>query len=593
MMEQPTFRIGICMAGAVSAGAFTAGVIDYLIETLDHWQRAKNLGLKGIPLHQVSIEVISGASAGGMTAAVTAAALQQDFPPVCPHTYNNEQAQLNPLYHSWVNLTEAPARDMMAQLLDTHDIDHNKGVHALLNSGFIDAIARRVIDTTVKKPGLHRPYIADNMELLMTFCNLRGFEQSLKFISCTGKSEYTMCMHKDLAHFVMSPAGAYNRDGKIPLHFNDEDGCSKELLMQAAMATGAFPLGLAPRILIRKPEYINDNPFLQTGGLNGLLVNPLLSYINVASDGGLMNNEPFELTEQALLNKRKEALKQWKGASAASYEMPRRPETIDTFLLMIDPFPADEVKPDTGYASGLAWTSSLPALLSAMRSQLLVKAEELKKVYDENDYSRFMISPVRTLNGRRQQHSIACGSLAGFGGFLGRGFRHHDYMLGRRNCQRFIRRHLCIPLAAGNPVLKAGYAGLENDYAIHDPAGVQYLPLIPDVRVNAEGILYIPPIEEEPAYPNINLAYLAQQHKPLANRIDAILKELLKPGPASHAPAPGRKSMLKRLLSQYISSPAIQLYTYTGRALGKGRLAAALLEVVEKDLRKRGLVREE
>ena len=35
------FKIGLCMAGAVSAGAYTAGVMDYLIEALDEWEKQK------------------------------------------------------------------------------------------------------------------------------------------------------------------------------------------------------------------------------------------------------------------------------------------------------------------------------------------------------------------------------------------------------------------------------------------------------------------------------------------------------------------------------------------------------------------------
>ena len=32
-----TFRIGINMAGAISAGAYTAGALDFLIQALDEW----------------------------------------------------------------------------------------------------------------------------------------------------------------------------------------------------------------------------------------------------------------------------------------------------------------------------------------------------------------------------------------------------------------------------------------------------------------------------------------------------------------------------------------------------------------------------
>jgi hypothetical protein len=32
-----TFEIGLVLAGAVSAGAYTAGVLDFLYEALDYW----------------------------------------------------------------------------------------------------------------------------------------------------------------------------------------------------------------------------------------------------------------------------------------------------------------------------------------------------------------------------------------------------------------------------------------------------------------------------------------------------------------------------------------------------------------------------
>ena len=40
-MAPKPFRIGVNMAGAVSAGAYTAGVLDFLIEALDTWYEAK------------------------------------------------------------------------------------------------------------------------------------------------------------------------------------------------------------------------------------------------------------------------------------------------------------------------------------------------------------------------------------------------------------------------------------------------------------------------------------------------------------------------------------------------------------------------
>ena len=68
--DNKVFHIGIAMAGAVSAGAYTAGVVDYLLETLQRWQEAKDknraLGPEhpdydhSIPMHDVVIDAMGG-----------------------------------------------------------------------------------------------------------------------------------------------------------------------------------------------------------------------------------------------------------------------------------------------------------------------------------------------------------------------------------------------------------------------------------------------------------------------------------------------------------------------------------------------------
>jgi len=58
------------LAGTVSAGAYTAGVLDYLLEALDAWQRAKEDGKSFAPPHEVVVSTIAGASGGGINGAV-------------------------------------------------------------------------------------------------------------------------------------------------------------------------------------------------------------------------------------------------------------------------------------------------------------------------------------------------------------------------------------------------------------------------------------------------------------------------------------------------------------------------------------------
>src|SRR5690349_1151112 len=81
------FEIGLVMAGAISAGAYTAGVIDFLIEALDEWEAAKRHARENpddpksreCPMHEVKIKVMAGASAGGMTAAIAAGMLGMKY----------------------------------------------------------------------------------------------------------------------------------------------------------------------------------------------------------------------------------------------------------------------------------------------------------------------------------------------------------------------------------------------------------------------------------------------------------------------------------------------------------------------------------
>ena len=92
-------KLGINMAGAVSAGAYTAGVLDFLIEALDEWHAAKDSG-QPVPMHDLSLEVLSGASAGGMCAAIASVQIQEKFDHIKDLSAVNTT---NRFYESWVN----------------------------------------------------------------------------------------------------------------------------------------------------------------------------------------------------------------------------------------------------------------------------------------------------------------------------------------------------------------------------------------------------------------------------------------------------------------------------------------------------------
>lgn len=142
------------MAGAVSAGAYTAGVVDYLLEALEDWESRR--GQPGVPVHKVIIEALGGASAGGMTGVITASALNNHLQPVStadPEDLLKPRPE-NKLYNTWVDLI---ADDMFLELLKTDDIGYGK-IHSLLNSSFIDVLSERAIKVDAKN-WIERPFI--------------------------------------------------------------------------------------------------------------------------------------------------------------------------------------------------------------------------------------------------------------------------------------------------------------------------------------------------------------------------------------------------------------------------------------------------
>src|SRR5512132_3929674 len=131
-----TFEIGLVMAGAASAGAYTAGVIDFLLEALQAWEEAKASGYPSVPDHEVRIRVAAGASAGGVVASLLAMLSftghfpMRDLARVAAAA-DAENATRNLLYKSGVS--DIDIRPMLA----IDDLEARNGVPSLLNGGVL------------------------------------------------------------------------------------------------------------------------------------------------------------------------------------------------------------------------------------------------------------------------------------------------------------------------------------------------------------------------------------------------------------------------------------------------------------------------
>src|SRR5688572_24463863 len=98
--DRPNFQIALTLAGAVAAGSYTAGVLDFLIEALDAWHA------DGTAPHDVVLQAVSGASAGAVCAGIFAGTLRYAYPHVRledSRLPENPVGESNPLYDAWVN----------------------------------------------------------------------------------------------------------------------------------------------------------------------------------------------------------------------------------------------------------------------------------------------------------------------------------------------------------------------------------------------------------------------------------------------------------------------------------------------------------
>lgn len=492
------FQIGLTMSGAISAGAYTAGVFDFLIQALDEWEKARKGELAGvnpneIPNHKVGIKVMSGASAGALTAAIGAVALADaDQIPVLfdpPRQAGAQQIKyyLPKLYEAWVlkpglmaeggqtndfltstDLDGPPSPDndfTRTSGIPRPPLDQPQPVTSLLNARLLDEIAKAAI-TVARVTSAPRAYVAEPLHIYMTLSNLRGVPYKISFAG----GDYHMISHGDRVHYAVAGLGAW----RSPSPFADNDKLRKidaaELSSNAdgkrkwkdygicALASAAFPVGLAPReigAILGADTVLNEydgrrfpiESLTQETGVDPNFTTAVLDAAEfwfTTADGGIIDNDPFEYARFSLKKKLSEPNESDLAAA-------------DRAVIMVSPFPElKPIKPEGQPELGIP--SIFSALMPALIDQARFKPSELVLAADPTCGSRYLIGPSRVSAVQTKapdgaiktvdveaRYSIASGLLGGFGGFVALSFRDHDFQLGRRNCQRFLRQILTAP----------------------------------------------------------------------------------------------------------------------------------------------------
>lgn len=526
------------MAGAVSAGAYTAGVLDFLVDALDAWYaerehwKGKDPSTWPIPSHDVSLEVLSGASAGGMCAAISALALQEDFDHVrsIPPPLN---AAVNRLYDCWVERIDAEP------LLGTVDLEKNPEiVRSLLDCTRIEEIADVALRPQTARQKI-RPWVSKKLALYLTLTSLRGIPYSVDF-SNNGSFEERILYYPDEISFGFAVNLLDPQETKLALSYPPQTSDSWDQLGLAAMATGAFPGALAARELSRKSSYYQNktwavsNPDPKAGGececqIEQRIpvdwgVTPAPRAIDIVYvDGGVTNNNPFECARLHLVRLR--------GGDINDHN-PRGADNADAAVVSVAPFP--------GMAS---WTANyapnaqsqlfrvLQSLIPVFLAQSRFQGESLSLVRDPNVHSRFVIAPSDDVPS--DVASLLCGALGAFGGFIDQKFRERDYQLGRRNCQRFLSVHFLLPRdnsTIGPGLIKTDpQAQAQVDlFGCAPPSGVdtdrdkKWFPIIPLMR-SVRPEVTLPPRENFKTTPE----RLAEVARLSTERVEAVVNTLM------------------------------------------------------------------
>jgi len=557
------FKIGINMAGAISAGAYTAGVLDFLVEALEEWTKAKqdfrtslqsqasSATATPVPLHDVMIEVFSGASAGGMCAAIASVMVQQPFVHIRTGT---EVGTSNTFYESWVNKVD------ISHLLERRDLSPDRPLISLLDCSIIDDIADYALSPG---PTTARPYISSSLTLFLTLTNARGVPYQLYGDPSPTIDEFTN-YYGDRLRFETVHSGSATSDPIAkPLPSGSPGAGAWPLLKVAAKATGAFPIFLAPRILSRD---VSDYAFPQweptcgaaTSTVAPALPSNLKTWQTLNVDGGVTNNSPFQLAHDYLAASNPKAEK---------CHNPRNPVDANCAVITVAPFPSKDIfdpKFDL-QKSASVWTM-LPRLVSVLLSQSRFQGESLEVLTSGTSFSRFVIAPSDPE--KAGESPLQCSLLGAFGGFFERTFRAHDFLLGRRNCQKFLMSHFSLPkdnvvIAAGLREAGTNASAITSQWTIDPPNTVVqpqskvWIPLIPLCGTARQEV----PRPQRGVLSSDSLSRIVDS---IIERLKSVVPMLLKDAPAG--------GLLKSLLAIALSFPF--------KFVLKARLRTALLDAL-------------
>ncbi|MFM7886988.1 MAG: patatin-like phospholipase family protein [Pseudanabaena sp.] len=270
-------KLAIAISGAVSLGSFEAGVMYEVLEAIAKYNNPDDPNDKPDEANRIEIDVITGASAGGMTAGILAQKLLCDGERL-------SGAYTNPLYASWVQ--EVDIEKLLAK-------DREKYKFSLLSSEVVESIGKRYIEDEPPVNESHHS-VASDIYVGIAMSNLNGWDDIARPLNVQGDSEFTYTRYKDRFVCKLSKADkaiTLSEAHLLPKKDPDPDGKNKDQwvtnwkeLRECSLSSGAFPFAFEAKKITRcqgKGEFSGRKKDTYT-----------------YTDGGVFENEPLGLAKK-------------------------------------------------------------------------------------------------------------------------------------------------------------------------------------------------------------------------------------------------------------------------------------------------------